>query len=146
MWGVMGLSALALTLAARGVFAQAEEIVTVTVLGIHATTEPNEHIDPALRPIADELRRSPYNCFRLIASDTRRIPLGETSKFAMIEGYALHVHPQKVAEDNVQLTITWVREGQILQRMAITLRKGKYFLSGGWRLKEGALLGAIAVQ
>ena len=141
-----GLSALALVLGARSALAQAEEAITVTVLGIHATTEPTEHIDPALQPIADELRRSSYNCFRLVASATRRIAVGETSEFAMVEGYALHIRPEKVDEDSLRLTITWVQEGRILQRMTLALRKGKYFLSGGWRLKEGAILGAVAAQ
>jgi len=131
------------------------ETSVVTVLGIRATTEGKEHIDPPLVPIADELRRSKYNSFRVVARDSRGIPLGETAELPLVEEYALRIQPEKAAEDNIQLTLSWVqyvkdssgrRQASVLQRMTLVIRRGKYFLSGGWKLREGALLGAVATQ
>lgn len=132
----------------------ARETVNITILGIRATTEPKEHIDPALRPIADELKRSQYNCFRLAASDTRSIAVGSSTELPLIEDYAIRIQPEKVDNDRATVTLIWMqylrgpggRQGTSLQKMTMTLPKGKYLMSGGWKLKEGALLAAISVQ
>jgi len=128
--------------------------VSITVLGIHATNEAKENIDPSLLPIADELRRSRFNSFRLIVNETRSVPMSTLSEVMMAEDYALHVQPSRQTDDKVSLVLSWVRydkvggksQMRVLQRMSLEIRKGKYLLSGGWRLKEGALVGAIAVR
>ena len=126
-------------------------VVSVTILGIHATTQPQPHISPALRPIADELRRSKYNSFDLVASDVRTLAAGGSMETALLEGYSLRVVVEKVTGDTVQLVLSWSRQdrdgqGRVRQQVRMALRKGKYFLTGGWELKEGALLAAIAAR
>jgi hypothetical protein len=123
------------------------DVVSVTILGIHATTQPQPHISPALRPIADELRRSKYNSFDLVASDVRTLAVGGSMETALLEGYSLRVVVEKVTGDTVQLVLSWSRQGQVRQQVRMALRKGKYFLTGGWELQEnGALLAAIAAR
>jgi hypothetical protein len=128
--------------------------VTVTILGIHATNQPTETIDPRLRSIASELRRSGYNSFRLVVNDTRSVSMSSTWELPLIEDYAIRIQPTKETDDKVNLILTWVRyekigprtQARTLQRMSLEIRKGKYFPSGGWRLNEGALMAAIAVK
>jgi len=121
------------------------DAVSVTILGIHATNKPEPYIHPALQPIANELRRSKYNSFDLVASQPKTLSAGENMKFPM-EGYELQVTVEKITADAVQLAITWSRQGRVLQQVRMALRKGKYFLTGGWELKDGALLAAIAAR
>lgn len=126
--------------------------VTFTILGIRATNEAKEHIDPALAAIADELRRSKFNSFRLVVSDTRGVPMQGTWELPLAEGYAVRVQPERESGDNVKYVLTWLggdkaagRSREIM-RVPMEIRKGKYFLTGGWKLKEGALLAAIAAK
>lgn len=136
--------------------AAAPQGVTVTVMGIRATKDPTENVDPPLQPIVDELRRSNFNSFRLVANDTRSVPVGTPADFPLIEDYALRIQPERDTDETVRLTLSWIQAGRdasgkptparVLQRLTLDLRKGKYFLSGGWKLKEGALIGAIAVK
>jgi len=150
-WAAVGL----VLGAGAGSLAAPPASVKVALLGIKATKEDKEHIDPKLEPIADELKRSQFNCFRLASSDTRNIPVGRMSELPLVEDHALQVQPDKVEDETVQLTLTWVqyvrdpagkRTMETLQKMTLTIRRGKYLLSGGWKLKEGALLGAVAVH
>jgi len=128
--------------------------VTVTILGIHATNQPIENVDPLLRPIQDELRRSGYNSFRLVVNDTRSVSMSSTWELPLIEDYAIRIQPTKETDERVNLILSWVRyekiggraQARTLQRMSLEIRKGKYFPSGGWRLNEGALMAAIAVK
>ena len=84
------------------------ESAAVTVLGIRASTEAVPHIDPALQAIAEELKRfNNYNSFRLIANDTRTMPVGQPVELRLIEGWAIRIQPEKVTEESVQLTISW---------------------------------------
>ena len=130
-----------------GAAVPAIEQVSVTILGIHATTQPQSHISPALRPIADELRQSKYNSFDLVASDVRTLAVGGSMETALLEGYSIRVVVEKVTGDTVQLVLSWSRQGQVRQQVRMALRKGKYFLTGGWELQEnGALLAAIAAR
>jgi hypothetical protein len=132
------------------------EAVSVTLLGIRATKEDKPHIDPGLQSVAEKLRSGKYNSFRLAVSDTRSVPLGGVMEVAMVEDYALRVQILKVADDSVQIDLAWLRvekdaQGKprirTVQPMKMTLRKGKYMLSGGWELQEGATLwGAVAVR
>lgn len=132
-----------------------QDTVAVTILGVRATKETNEHVDPPLRPIADELKRSKYNCFRLAVSDTKNVTLGETWELPLIEDYAVRIQPEKETADTVRLVLSWIRyekakdgkrRPRTLLKVPLAIRKGKYLLSGGWKLKDGALLGAVAVQ
>jgi hypothetical protein len=128
--------------------------VSVTVFGIRASNEPQENIDPPLQPIGDELRRSRFNSFRVVVNDTRSVAMSQTWDVAMIEDYALLVQPLKETDDTVNVILSWVKyekvggrpQARVLSRMSMVIRKGKYFLSGGWRLKEGALMAAVAVK
>ena len=132
------------------------EAVSVTILGIRATKEDKPHIDPGLQSVAEKLRSGKYNSFRLAVSDTRRVPLGGVMEVAMVEDYILRVQIEKVADDSVQIDLAWLRvekdaQGKprirTVQPMKMTLRKGKYMLSGGWELQEEATLwGAVAVR
>ena len=132
------------------------EAVSVTILGIRATKEDKPHIDPGLQSVAEKLRSGKYNSFRLAVSDTRSVPLGGVMEVAMVEDYVLRVQVLKVADDSVQIDLAWLRvekdaQGKprirTVQPMKMTLRKGKYMLSGGWELQEEATLwGAVAVR
>jgi hypothetical protein len=132
------------------------QAVSVTILGIRATKEDKPHIDPGLQSVAEKLRSGKYNSFRLAVSDTRSVPLGGVMELAMVEDYALRVQIEKVTDDSVQIDLAWLRvekdaQGKprvsTVQPMKMTLRKGKYMLSGGWELQEGATLwGAVAVR
>jgi len=129
--------------------------VTATFMEIHASKEKQEHIDPALQAIADELKRSKYNCFRLGVTKTQVVVLGKVWELALREDYAVRVQPKEVKDDAVVLVLSWVRyekddqgkrQSKVLLSVPMTLRKGKYLLSGGWKLSTGALMGAIAVK
>ena len=125
--------------------------VSITVLGIRATAEATPYVDPVLAPIANELkaRSSKYNCFRKVVTEVKSVPVGGVADVSMIENYALRVQVEKTIGNNVQLVISWLRldkPGQPLQSVRLTIVKGKYLLSGGWDLKDGALWGAVAAQ
>jgi len=136
--------------------APGQQNVTVAILGIRATKEDKPHVDPGLQSVAEKLRSGKYNSFRLAVSDTRSVPVGGAMEVAMVEDYALRVQVEKVTDDSVQIDLAWLRiekdaQGKprvsTVQPMKMTLRKGKYMLSGGWELKEGATLwGAVAVK
>jgi hypothetical protein len=153
-------AALAIVVAAgaAGAAAKSEappEAVSVTLLGIRATNEAKPYIDPALKAIEAELKGFKFNSFRIVANDTRSVPVGKAWELPMIEGYARRVEPEKTDGHKVTLGLSWIqytttpegkREGRVCERLSLTIRKGKYLLSGGWKLKEGALLGAVAVK
>jgi len=129
--------------------------VTVTFFEIHASKEEKEHIDPALQAIADELKHSKYNCFRLGVTKTQAVVLGKVWELALREDHAARVQPKEVKDDSVVLVMSWVRyekddkgerKCKELLSIPMTLRKGKYLLSGGWKLSTGALMGAVAVK
>jgi hypothetical protein len=132
-----------------------EKGVSVTILGIHATNEKEPHVDPALKAIAEHLKGFKFNSFRLIAKETRSVAFGKTWELAMLEGYARHVQPLEAADDRVKIVAAWIqyvkdKEGKpkphVREKHVMVIRKGKYLLSGGWKLKTGALLGAVAVE
>jgi hypothetical protein len=129
--------------------------VSVTVLGIRATAEEKPHVDADLQPIADELKRSKFNSFKLVARDTRPVVVGAATEFALVEDWALRVKADAAQADKVRITVTWIcytkgadgqRKGEVKLEVPMELRKGKYFLSGGWKLKDGSLMGAVAVK
>jgi len=138
-----------------GKFAPPPMPVTVTILGIRATSEPTPTIDAELAPIANELRSSKFNSFRLAARGTQTVAVGDTASLSMIEGYSLRVQPEKVAADRVTMVLTWLQtdrdaaggpQTRVLARVSMQIARGKYLLWGQWKLKEGALLGAVAVR
>jgi hypothetical protein len=127
--------------------------VTVSILSIQATKEAEPSCDPALAPIKEALARSGYNTFRLLKRDSRPASAGHPVECAMAETYALRVEAERADKDNLKMCITWTRTEKdkdgntkttVIQRIPLTIRNGKYFLSGGWKLKNGALLGAVA--
>jgi hypothetical protein len=131
------------------------DTVTITILGIRATNEATPHIDPALQPIANELRGSKFNSFRLAVSDKKILPLHGATTLPMTEGYSLRVQAEKGAGDSFMLTLSWLKsetgadgreQMKTLQKMQIQIVKNKYFLSGGWELKEGALWAAVSAK
>jgi len=136
--------------------AAAPQTLNVTVIGIHATKEPKAFIDPALKAIAAELgkRAVGYNSFRLVANETSSVAVGKTWECEMVEDYARQVQPIKVEADKATVRVLWIqyvvkeekRRAQEREKLTLSIRKGKYFLSGGWKLKQGVLLGAVAVQ
>jgi hypothetical protein len=149
------LAGLLCRLAANAPAAETESETRISILAIHATNEEKPHIDPELDPLKDALARSGYNSFRLVAKERRVVGTGDTWERPMLEDYALRVIPTEIAEDRVTLTYAWVhyekdeqgrRIARVLQQVPMTLIKGKYFVSGGWRLKKGALVGAFAAE
>jgi hypothetical protein len=128
-----------------------QESLVISLLGIKATKETKPQIDPALQPVADALPMSKYNSFRLIVSDARTVAVGSSATFPLTEGYSIRVDVEKASSEIAQITISWIRaeagaKAPPPKAMKITIRKGKYFLSGGWELKEGALFAAVAVK
>ena len=149
------LAGLICWLAANAPAAETESRTRINILAIHATKEEKPHIDPELEPLKEALSRSGYNSFRLVAKERRSVGTAETWEQPMLEDYALRVTPTVIAEDRVTLTYAWVhyekdeqgrRIARVLQQVPMTLIKGKYFVSGGWRLKKGALVGAFAAE
>jgi hypothetical protein len=135
--------------------APSRDPVQVTILGIKATNEDKPSIAPSLQPIAKELARSSFNSFRETVSDSRDVAAGGDVTVPMDEAYALRIHLDKDSGDSVTLTLLWQRsevlsdgrmQTRLLQRMQIVLRKGRFFLSGGWKLKDGALWAAVSAQ
>jgi hypothetical protein len=142
------------------------ELASVTVLGIFAANEDTPHIDAGLQPIANELRVLKYNSLRLIQPPVKRtVVVGAATLVSLgtdlAPPYALHVAVDKAsAPDSSKVTLTWQRaektpDGRplwrVVQRMQISLKKGKYFLSGGWlsqdaQSKDGTLWAAVAVN
>jgi hypothetical protein len=132
-----------------------DDAATVSAYGIRATKEDKSHVDPELEPIAPALKRSGYNCFRVVARGQNTVAFDKTYTLYLIEAYVLAVTPVEAKDDSIKLVITWIRKerdedgkpkDRVLQRVPMTLRKGKYFVSGGWRLEEGALMGAVAAR
>jgi hypothetical protein len=131
------------------------ESAEVVFLGIHATKESSPHVDPALQPLADLLPLSKYNSFRVVVSDTRSLQAGSETVIALVEGYGLTLRIEKMTVDSAQIVLSWTRvekdsqgrpQTRPPQRVQMTLRRGKYFLTGGWQLQNGALFALVAVK
>jgi hypothetical protein len=120
---------------------------TVSVLGIRASNDARAQIDPDLGPVADELKRLKYNSFRVVANVRQSVPVGQSVDVAMPEDYVLRVEVAKAA-DRPQLVVSWLKpkDAPAKQRIEMTVPKGKYFLTGGWTLKDGALWAAVSAQ
>ena len=120
---------------------------TVAVLGIRASNDARAQIDPDLGPVADELKRLKYNSFRVVANVRQSVPVGQSVDVAMPEDYVLRVEVAKAA-DRPQLVVSWLKpkDAPPKQRIEMTVPKGKYFLTGGWTLKDGALWAAVSAQ
>jgi len=130
------------------------QAVAVTILGIHATNEEKPHVDPALAPIAEHLKRYEFNSFRLVVRETRSVALGKQWELPMREGYCRRVRPTGTDEQRVKMEVAWVqyvkgedgrRKEHVRERMVLFLGKGKYLLTAV-RLKKGALVAAIAAK
>lgn len=124
-------------------------------LGIQASKESSPHVDPALQPLADMLPMSKYNSFRVIASDTRSVQPGGEANIALVEGYGLSLRIEKMTADSAQVVLSWTRvdkdaKGKVQARPPQSVRmnilRGKYFLTGGWQLQNGALFALVAVK
>ena len=131
-----------------------EQKVAVTILGIHATNEKKPHVDPALKAITEQLKQYKFNCFRVVAKETRPVPLGKAWELALVEDYARRVTPKEITKDRIKMEIAWIqyvkdkdgkRKPHVRDRMVMSIGKGKYLLAGV-KLKEGALIGAVAVE
>jgi len=131
-----------------------KQTVAVTIFGIHATNAEKPHVDPALAAIAEQLKRYKFNSFRVVAKETRSVALGKQWELPMLEGYCRRVLPTEAHEDRVKMEVAWVqyvedekgkRKTRIHERMVMFIGKGKYLLTAV-KLKEGALVGALAVQ
>jgi len=150
---------LLLTLAGAVVAADAADkgeakTVTVTLLGIHATQQKEPHIDPALKPIAEHLKRYRFNSFRLIVQKTQSVGLGRQWELPMLGGHCRRVRPHEAHQDRVKMEVAWVqyvkdkdgkRKARIHERMVMFIGRGKYLLTAV-RLKDGALINALAVK
>jgi hypothetical protein len=126
---------------------------SVTVLAIRAAKEDREHMDPALAALADDLKKtaSQFNAFRLLMQVPRSIAMADSQDLPLVEGYLLRVKHVGAAEETIELVIAMVRTeegGKAREVFSTTLRlkKGKYMLLGGWKLKEGTLLTAISAR
>ena len=153
-----GLAAVAWAVAATGTPAaegKAPDGATISLLAIRATTEDKPHCDRALVPIRSALAKTGKNSFRLILRDAHTVPFGKTWEKVLAEGYSLRVRPQEATAKDIKLTLTWVRTKQSkdgkskvteLQRLPLTIRKAKYFLSGGWKLNSVVLEAAVSAE
>ena len=119
----------------------------IAVLGIRASNEARAQIDPDLGPVADELKRMKYNSFRVVASVRQTVPVGQSLDVSLPEDYVLRVEVTKIA-DRPQLIVSWLKpkDAPPKQRIEMAVPKGKYFLTGGWTLKDGALWAAVSAQ
>ena len=134
---------------------RSSESAEVVFLGIQASKESTPNVDPALQPLADLLPMAKYNSFRVVVSDSRTVlPNGETG-LALVEGYGLNLKIEKLTGDSAQIVLSWTRvekdakgkpQARPPQRVQMTLRRGKYFLTGGWQLQNGALFALVAVK
>jgi hypothetical protein len=131
----------------------APEAITIQVLGIRGFNDDTPNINPALKPIARELGRSKYNSFDLIAAKALRISVGSSATLPLTEGYSLKISLRQIDGDIVQVGLSWLRTDngpdgkpteRTLQHLTMSIKRGKYFLSGGWELKRGGLWAAVA--
>jgi len=134
---------------------RSQEIVEAVFLGIRASKESTAHVDPELQPLADLLPMSKYNSFRVVVSDSQPVQLGGEKGIALVEGYGLNLRIEKLTVDSVQIVLSWTRiekdakgkpQARPPQRVQMTLRRGKYFLTGGWQLQNGAIFALVAVK
>lgn len=123
---------------------------SVKVLAIRATKEDKDYMDPALATLAEELRRTAggFNAFRLLMQAPRTIPFGETQSITLVEGYEVRVKPIQASDDTIELAISVGRgeAGKGGLSTTLRIRKGKYMLLAGWKLKEGNLLVAVSAR
>lgn len=128
---------------------------SITVLAIRAAKEDKPFVDPALKALADDLKKtaSSFNAFRLLMQVPRSVAFGDAKDIPLVEGYTLRVRPVKEKDETIELALTMLLAGkdpkekprEILST-TLRIRKGKYMLLGGWRLKEGALLIAVSAR
>jgi len=134
---------------------RSQETAEAVFLGIQASKESAAHVDPELQPLADLLPMSKYNSFRVVVSDSQPVQLGGEKGIALVEGYGLNLRIEKLTVDSVQIVLSWTRiekdakgkpQARPPQRVQMTLRRGKYFLTGGWQLQNGAIFALVAVK
>jgi hypothetical protein len=134
---------------------RARESAEAVFLGIQASKESSPHVDPALQSLADLLPMSKYNSFRVVVSETQSVLAGGETGIALVEGYGLALRIEKMTADSAQIVLSWTRvekdakgkaQARPPQRVQMTLRRGKYFLTGGWQLQNGALFALVAVK
>jgi hypothetical protein len=127
----------------------------VVFLGIQASKESSPHVDPALQPLADLLPMSKYNSFRVIVSDSRTVLLNNETSIALVDGYGLALRLEKLTGDSAQIVLNWTcvekdakgkAQPRPPTRVQMTLRRRKYFLTGGWQIQNGALFALVAVK
>ena len=134
---------------------RAHETAEAVFLGIRASKESSPHVDPAIQPLADMLPMSKYNSFRIVVSDTRSVQLGGETGITLVEGYGLNLQIEEMTDDSVQIVLSWTRvekdakgkaQARPPQSVHMSIRRGKYFLTGGWQLQNGALFALVAVK
>jgi len=127
----------------------------VVFVGIQASKESSPHVDPALQPLADLLPMSKYNSFRVVVSDSRTVLLNNETSITLVEGYGLALRIEKLTGDSAQIVLNWTcvekdakgkAQPRPPTRVQMTLRRGKYFLTGGWQVQNGALFALVAVK
>jgi hypothetical protein len=156
-WAVVAVG-LVLAAAASGLCAAENEedgkTVAVTMLGIHATNQEKPQVDPALKSIAEQLKRYKFNSFRLVVKETRTVPLGKHWELPLLEGHCRRVLPTEMHKDRVKMEVAWIqyvkdkdgkKKPHVHERMVMLIGKGKYLLTAV-KLKKGALVGALAVE
>jgi hypothetical protein len=134
---------------------RAQEFAEVVFLGIQASKESSPHVDPAIQPLADMLPMSKYNSFRVVVSDTRSVQPGGETGITLVEGYGLNLRIEKMTADSAQIVLSWTRiekdakgkaQARPPQSVRMNIRRGKYFLTGGWQLQNGALFALVAIK
>ena len=131
------------------------ESVSLKVVSIRATNEEKPHVDPELESVKDALTLFHYNSFHVATKQRVTAKIGESIEVALIEDFAARLEPEKVAEKSVKVVATTIlyeknkegkRVGRVLERASMTVRKGKFLLRGGWRLKKGVLITLVAAE
>ncbi len=85
----------------------AEDSVRVTVVVVLATSE-NDVIDPKLADLAKEVqKRDPkLTGFKLMTTEGKSIPVGESHKFELVEKQELKVKVEKPKDGNGRISLT----------------------------------------
>jgi hypothetical protein len=84
-----------------------DDPVNVTVFFVQATTE-NPVIDPKLAELAKEVqKRDPKLLgFKLVSSEAKAVPVGESMTFKLVDKQELKVKVEKPKDDNGRVSLT----------------------------------------
>jgi hypothetical protein len=120
--------------------------VNVTVLSIIATNKDNR-TDPALQNLAEQLKPTfKFSGYRLVRTDTRTVPTGQTARIRLVGSYGLQVTPTQADAQYVAMNVQALRVSRRVLGLQLRLRPGTYQLLGGWPVSGDTLLAAVTAM